>query len=76
MIRYTKYGNRDYIVIDSSFEIQGVKAPLHIQINVTDLNQENRNLIYRTAYVAFNRHINFNKPKQESFKKPWWKFFG
>lgn len=74
MIRYAKHGNRDYIVIDSSFEIEGVKAPLHIQINVTDLNQENRSIIYRTAYTAFNRHINFNKLKPK-VKKPWWKKF-
>jgi len=76
MIRYIKNNNKDYIVIDSSFEIEGIKAPLHIQINVTDLNQESKNTIYRTAYIAFNRHINFNKPKPQSSKKPWWKFFG
>jgi hypothetical protein len=75
MIRYAKHSSKNYIVIDSSFEINELKVPLHIQINVNELSENDRSIIYRTAAVAFNRHIVFNKNKPTSFKKPWWKIW-
>lgn len=75
MIRYAKHNNISYIVVDSSMEINGVKAPLHIQINLKDISEDDRKIIYRTALVAFDRHINFTKQTVEKSKKRWWKFW-
>lgn len=75
MIRYAKHSGKDYIVIDSSFEVNGLSVPLHIQISVSELNENDKSIVYRTAAVAFNRHINFSKPKITVSKKPWWKIW-
>ena len=73
MIRYAKHNNKEYIVIDSSFEINGLKSPLHVQINVNTFTQEEKDILYKTSSVAFNRHINFSKKPTVAPKKPWWK---
>jgi hypothetical protein len=71
MIRYTKHLNKDYIIIDGSLEIDDMVIPIQYQVNVNNVKVEDRNKIYRIIGVAFNRNINFNKPKPSD--KPWWK---
>jgi hypothetical protein len=71
MIRYTKYLNKDYIIIDGSLEIDDVIIPIQYQVNINKVKVEERSKVFRIVSSAFNRHISFNKPKSPD--KPWWK---
>jgi hypothetical protein len=74
MTRYTKHLNTDYIIVDSSLEVNGVNIPIHIQVNINKIKDEDRPKIFRIVSIAFDRHFNFNKP-QPTQKKPWWIFW-
>jgi hypothetical protein len=71
MIRYAKYKSVDYIVVDSTIEVEGVAAPIQIQINIQNVKEQDRTKLFRVTSVAFNRILTFNKPKVEP-KKSWW----
>jgi hypothetical protein len=73
MIRQVKHIGRDYIIVDNTLEVNNVKVPFHLQVNISNLTQEEKNAIFRTVSIGFDRHINFNK--KSSSKKPWWKFW-
>lgn len=75
MIRYAKHSGVDYIIVDSSFDVNGVHAPLHIQINLTNVPDKERLVVYRTIQTAFNRHISFTKKPKIETNKVWWKFW-
>jgi len=74
MIRFTKHINTNYIVIDSTLEVDNITVPIQVQVNINNLSEIERSKIYRIANTAFNRNINFNKPKPQP-KKPWYKFW-
>lgn len=73
MIRYAKHNssNVNYVVVNSTLEIDGVIVPFELQVNIKDLKEENRSKVFRVVSVAFNRHLNFNKPKPQQ-EKSWW----
>ena len=71
MIRYAKYKSVDYIVVDSTIEVDGIAAPIQVQINIQNVREQDRNKLFRVTSVAFNRILTFNKPKVEP-KKSWW----
>ena len=71
MIRYTKYLNKEYIIIDGSLEIDDMIIPIQYQVNVNNVKVEERSKVFRIVSSAFNRNISFNKPKSPD--KPWWK---
>lgn len=75
MIRYVKHGKCDYIVIDGSFQINDIKAPIQVQINVTGLSNNERLILYKSTSVAFNRNIDVTKKQDKKPLKPWWKIF-
>ena len=75
MISYFKHSKSDYIVIDSSFQVDEVKSSIQVQIDVTSLTQGERLTIFRAAQVAFHRHIDVSKKKQNKEGKTWWKFW-
>ena len=75
MIRYAKHHNKDYIVVDSSIELNGVSVPMQVQINITEVKSNERPKLFRIASIAFNRNLNFDKPKPEPVKKAWYKFW-
>lgn len=71
MIRYTKHLNVDYIVIDSVMLVDDSTMPVQIQINIQKVSEEERSKVFRIASVAFNRTLDFNKPKPQE-KTFWW----
>lgn len=71
MIRYAKHNNINYIIVDSTLEVEGVVVPVQIQVNVQNVKEGDRSKVFRVATVAFNRHLSFNKAKAEP-KKSWW----
>ena len=72
MIRYTKHLGTNYIIVDSSLEVNGVKVPFQLQANIKDVEEIDHAKIYRVLSIAFDRHLNFDK-KPTQTKKPWWK---
>ena len=72
MIRYTKHLGTNYIIVDSSLEVNGVKVPFRLQANIKDVEEIDQAKIYRVLSIAFDRHLNFDK-KSTQPKKPWWK---
>ena len=72
MIRYTKHINTDYLIVDSTLEIDNMIIPIQVQVNINNVKEENKSKVYKIVNTAFNRNISFNKPKQQP-KKPWWK---
>jgi hypothetical protein len=75
MIKYVKHGKKDYIVIDSTFQINEINCPIQVQVDVTKLKQGERLTIFRAAQIAFHRNIDVSKKKTSNEKKPWWKIF-
>lgn len=73
MIRYTKYLNKEYIIIDGSLEIDDMIIPIQYQVNVNNVKIEDHSKVFRIVSSAFNRHISFNKSKPSD--KPWWKIW-
>ena len=74
MIRYTKHQGKNYIIVDSSIKLNDVLVPIQVQVNVTNIKEEHHHKIFRVSSVAFNRVIDFDKPKTQ-VKKPWYKFW-
>lgn len=74
MIRYTKHLNTHYILVYSTIEVNGVKIPIRLQANINDVDEIDRPKVYRVLAIAFDRHLNFDKPKSTT-KKPWWKIW-
>lgn len=75
MIKFAKHNNREYVLVDSSFEVNRVTVPIHLQIDITELADHEKVLVYKTSATAFNRHIVFAKKKEEKVKKAWWKIW-
>ena len=73
MIRYVKHNQTDYIIIDGSIGVDDIKAPVQVQVNLKNLTEDERKIIFRISSVAFNRHIDFTKKAVEKTKKSWWK---
>lgn len=71
MIRYAKYKDIDYIIVDSTVEVDGVAASIQVQVNVQNIKEADKAKIFRTVSIAFNRPLTFNKTKTKA-KKSWW----
>ena len=48
---------------------------MQVQINITEVKSNERPKLFRIASIAFNRNLNFDKPKPEPVKKAWYKFW-
>ena len=72
MIRYARHRDIDYIVVDSTLEVDGVVASIQVQVNIQNMKQEDKSKIFRVVSAAFDRPLNFNKAKPQE-KKSWWK---
>ena len=72
MIRFTKHMSVNYIIVDSTIEVNGIIIPIQVQANISNVAEVDRSKVYRVLSIAFDRHINFDKPKSTT-KKAWWK---
>ena len=79
MIRTVKHKEKDYIVIDTTFQIKDegrvIDVPFHLQLNTTKLDREDRNKAYAKASALFNHTISvyFRKPEKIESSSPWYK---
>jgi hypothetical protein len=72
MIRTVFVKGKEYHVITTSIEANGIVAPVQIHINISGLEQGERLLIQKHANLLLNKVHRIPKPKQQP-KKPWWK---
>ena len=71
MIRYTRHQGTNYIIVDSTLEIDSMSLPVQIQVKVEGVEKENQVKVFKIISSAFNHPLNYNKPKVQP-KKSWW----
>ena len=77
MIRTVKHKNKDYIIIDATFQVREegktISAPFYLRVDGTDLNKEDYYKIFKRVSVLFDRTITVDITKPVVDSKPWWK---
>ena len=75
MTRTVIVKGKEYYVITTFMQIDGVEAPVQVHVNVSHLDGENKEKIQRHSNYFFNRVFkSILKPKQP-VKKSWYKFW-
>jgi hypothetical protein len=78
MIHFVSKNGKEYFVIQTTFEAAKIQVPIHIYINVSGLNEQNRFIIHKNASSFLNRPLRITDPKpveKPTPKKPWWKIW-
>jgi len=79
MIRTLKHKEKEFIVVDTDFQVKDgdkiISVPFHLQINATDLNQEEYSKVLKKTSALFNHIIVVDLKKPEKLNKPtpWYK---
>jgi hypothetical protein len=74
MIRTIFVKGKEYHVITTSIDVNGIVAPVQIHINVNGLEYSEKLLVQKHANLLMNKVFKMPKPKQQP-KKPWWKIW-
>lgn len=75
MIRYAKHNGTNYIIVDTTMKVNGIGTPVQVQINVQNVTEESRSRFFKVASVAFDRLLDFDKPKTDTSKSWWQRIF-
>ena len=77
MIRTVKHRDRDYIIIDTTFQVKEggkvVSVPLHLRVDGTNLSKEDYYKIFKRGSLLFDRTITVDITKPVVESKTWWK---
>ena len=77
MIRTVKHKNKDYIIIDTTFQVREegktISAPLHLRVDGTDLSKEDYYKLFKRVSISFDRTVTVDITKPTLDSKPWWK---
>ena len=77
MIRTITNKSGEFIVVNASLEVrdkgQIIRVPLFVQIDVTPLDQNAYNKVFKGANSSFNRTVTFNLSKPVKDERTWWK---
>lgn len=77
MIRTVTNKSGEFIVINTSLEVKenGVasRVSMYVQIDVTTLDQEAYNKVFKGVNGLFNRTITLNLSKPIKDERSWWK---
>jgi hypothetical protein len=75
MTRTVIVKGKEYYVITTSMQVDGIEVPVQVHINVSYLNEEDKFKIQKNSNYFFNRIFkSIPKPKPQG-KKPWYKFW-
>ena len=75
MIRTVIVKGKEYYVITTFMQIDGIEAPIQVHINVSHLNEKDKFKIQKNSNYFFNRIFkSISKPKPQ-VKKAWYKFW-
>ena len=80
MVRTVNIKGKEYYVITTFLEADGIEAPVQIHISLSHLNIEKREKIQKHANFFFNRTFKSRskppvKPVEKQDQKPWYKFW-
>jgi hypothetical protein len=76
MTRTVIVKGKEYYVITTFMQIDGIEAPIQVHINVSHLDNEAKDKIQRHSNYFFNRIFKpIQKPKEQLVKKAWYKFW-
>lgn len=77
MIRTVKHKNKDYVIIDTTFQVKEgdkvISAPIHLRVDGTNLNKEDYYKAFKRVSLLFDRTITVDITKPVAEPKPWWK---
>jgi hypothetical protein len=77
MIRTVTNKSGEFIIVNASLEVrdrgQIVRVPLFVQVDVTPLDENTSNKVFRATNSLFNRTVTLNLIKPVRDEKPWWK---
>lgn len=77
VIRNSKHNNRNYIIVDTVLKIEKteglISAPIHIRVDVTDLTERDRAVVFGKINSTFNHLLVMKAKPQPPAKQPWWK---
>jgi hypothetical protein len=76
MTRTVIVKGKEYYVITTFMQIDGIEAPIQVHINVSNLDDKAKDKIQRHSNYFFNRVFkSIQKPKEQPVKKAWYKFW-
>lgn len=79
MVRTVNIKGKEYYVITTFLEADGVEAPVQVHINMSHLSEEDKDKIKKHSNYFFNRTFKSKtKPKsvaEKPIKKAWYKFW-
>jgi hypothetical protein len=75
MTRTVIVKGKEYYVITTSMQIDGIEAPIQVHVNVSHLDNKAKDKIQRHSNYFFNRIFkSIQKPNQPT-KKSWFRFW-
>jgi hypothetical protein len=76
MTRTVIVKGKEYYVITTFMQIDGIEAPVQVHINVSNLDDKAKDKIQRHSNYFFNRVFkSIQKPKEQPVKKAWYRFW-
>jgi hypothetical protein len=76
MTRTVIVKGKEYYVITTFMQIDGIEAPVQIHINVSNLDDKAKDKVQRHSNYFFNRVFkSIQKPKEQPVKKAWYRFW-
>jgi hypothetical protein len=76
MTRTVIVKGKEYYVITTFMQIDGIEAPVQVHINVSSLDNKAKDKIQRHSNYFFNRVFkSIQKPKEQPIKKAWYRFW-
>jgi hypothetical protein len=76
MTRTVIVKGKEYYVITTFMQIDGIEAPVQVHINVSNLDDKAKDKIQRHSNYFFNRVFkSIQKPKEQPIKKAWYRFW-
>ena len=78
MVRTVIIKGKEYYVITTSLEADGIICPVQIHVSVSHLSEEKKYNIQKHSNYFFNRNFKSRskpKPVEKPVKKAWYKFW-
>jgi hypothetical protein len=76
MTRTVIVKGKEYYVITTFMQIDGIEAPVQVHINVSNLDDKAKDKIQCHSNYFFNRVFkSIQKPKEQPVKKAWYRFW-
>jgi hypothetical protein len=75
MTRTVYVKGKEYYVVTTTLEINGLSVPTQIHVDVSKLNKADKSSAQQLSNLLFNHSFRMPKPKAKTSNKPWYKFW-